>query len=118
MSSDLQQRFRELALGENIYVGGKLATQNDLSGLFFARSVALYLKEGGRIAFVMPLAAMSRGQFEAFRTGRFYTKKVQFVDAWCLAMTSSRFFRFRLVSFSRRLIGDLDVGCQTRCDAT
>ena len=84
MSDDLQKRFRELARGENIYVGGKLATQNDLSGLFFARSVALYLKIGGRIAFVMPLAAMSRGQFEAFRTGNFYTKKVQFEDAWVL----------------------------------
>jgi N-6 DNA Methylase len=84
MFDDLQKRFRELAQGENIYVGGKLATQNDLSGLFFARSVALYLKEGGRIAFVMPLAAMSRGQFEAFRTGSFYTKKVQFDDAWVL----------------------------------
>jgi hypothetical protein len=82
MSDDLQKRFRELAQGEQIYVGGKLATQNDLSGLFFARSVALYLKVGGRIAFVMPLAAMSRGQFEAFRTGNFYTKKVQFDDAW------------------------------------
>ena len=32
----------------------------------------------------MPLAAMSRGQFEAFRTGNFYTKKVQFEDAWVL----------------------------------
>jgi SAM-dependent methyltransferase len=84
MSDDLQKRFRDLAKGESIYVGGKLATQNDLSGLFFARSVALYLKVGGRMAFVMPLAAMSRGQFEAFRTGNFYTKKVQFEDAWVL----------------------------------
>jgi hypothetical protein len=84
MSADLQKRFRDLAKGEGIYVGGKLATQNDLSGLFFARSVALYLKVGGRIAFVMPLAAMSRGQFERFRTGNFDTKKVQFEDTWVL----------------------------------
>jgi SAM-dependent methyltransferase len=84
MSADLQKRFRELAKGEKIYVGGKLATQNDLSALFFARSVALYLKEGGHIAFVMPLAAMSRGQFEAFRTGSFYSKKVQFEKPWVL----------------------------------
>ena len=46
-----------------------------------ARS-AVYLKEGGRIAFVMPFAAMTRGQFEMFRTGSFYTRKVQFYDAW------------------------------------
>jgi type I restriction-modification system DNA methylase subunit len=84
MSDDLQKRFRELAQGEKIHVGGKLATQNDLSGLFFARSVALYLKEGGRIAFVMPLAAMTRGQFKAFRSGNFASKHVQFDDAWVL----------------------------------
>ncbi len=52
--------------------------------MFFARSVALYLTAGGRIAFVMPLAAMSRGQFEKFRSGNFYTRKVQFTDAWVL----------------------------------
>lgn len=84
MSDDLHKRFKQLAQSENIYVGGKLATQNDLSALFFARAVALYLKEGGRIAFVMPLAAMTRGQFKEFRTGNFHTKKVQFYDAWVL----------------------------------
>jgi hypothetical protein len=84
MSDDLHKRFKELAQGENIYVGGKLATQNDLSALFFARAVALYLMEGGRIAFVMPLAAMTRGQFEKFRTGSVHTKKVQFEAAWVL----------------------------------
>lgn len=84
MSDDLYKRFKELAQGENIYVGGKLATQNDLSALFFARAVALYLKEGGRTALVMPLAAMTRGQFERFRNGSFYTKKVQFDGAWVL----------------------------------
>lgn len=39
MSDDLQNRFRELARDERIYVGGKLATQADLSSLFFARAV-------------------------------------------------------------------------------
>lgn len=84
MSKDLQKRFRELAQGESIYVGGKLATQNDLSALFFARAVALYLKSGGHIAFVMPLTAMRGGQLAKFRKGSFYSKKVQFEDAWVL----------------------------------
>src|SRR4029077_15919683 len=44
----------------------------------------LYLNEGGRIAFVMPLAAMTRGQFEKFRSGAFHSKKVQFDGAWVL----------------------------------
>ena len=82
MSKEFQKRFKEVAEGENVYVGGKLATQADLSGLFFAKSVALYLKEGGTIGFVMPLAALTRGQFEKFRSGSFHTKKVQFTDAW------------------------------------
>ena len=38
MSADLQKRFRELANGERVYVGGKFATQNDLAALFTVRS--------------------------------------------------------------------------------
>ena len=39
MSDDLQKRFRELARGENIYVGGKLETQKICLGCFLhARS--------------------------------------------------------------------------------
>jgi Eco57I restriction-modification methylase len=82
MSKEFQKRFKEMAEGERVYVGGKLATQADLSALFFAKSVALYLREGGRIAFVMPLATLTRGQFANFRTGAFHTKKVQFTEAW------------------------------------
>ena len=47
----------------------------------------LYLSADGTIAFVMPFAAMSRGQFEGFRSGRFGTKQqrfasVEFAEAW------------------------------------
>lgn len=38
MSEDLQKRFKELAKGEKVYVGGKFATQNDLSALFTVRA--------------------------------------------------------------------------------
>lgn len=82
MKKDLQERFRELARAEHVYVGGKLATQNDLSALFFARVVALYLKIDGQIAFVLPLAALTRGQFEEFRKGAFLSSKVAFEEAW------------------------------------
>ena len=42
MSADLQKRFRELAKGERVYVGGKFATQNDLCRFVHgARGVAL-----------------------------------------------------------------------------
>jgi hypothetical protein len=84
MSADLQKRFRELANGERVYVGGKFATQNDLSALFLVRSAALYLRSGGRIAFVMPLAALTRGQFEKFRMGSFSSARIAWDEAWTM----------------------------------
>ncbi|MGH6842570.1 MAG: N-6 DNA methylase [Methylocella sp.] len=84
MNADLQKRFKELAKGENVYVGGKLATQNDLSALFLVRAAMLYLRSGGRIAFVLPLAALSRGQFERLRSGSFMTARIQWDEAWTM----------------------------------
>ena len=84
MSTDLQTRFKELAKGDRVYVGGKFATQNDLSALFTVRAAALYLRSGGRIAFVLPLAALTRGQFEKFRTGSFMSAKIAWDEAWTM----------------------------------
>ena len=75
MSRDFQERFREQCRERGIWAGGKLATHQDLSALFFVKCVELYLKGGGRIAFVMPFAALSRGQFEGFRTGNYRRRK-------------------------------------------
>lgn len=84
MSADLQTRFRELAKTERVFVGGKLATQNDLCALFTVRVAALYLRSGGRLAFVLPLAAMTRGQFEKFRTGIFDSVRLRFDETWTM----------------------------------
>jgi hypothetical protein len=84
MSADLQKRFRELANGERVYVGGKFATQNDLSALFTVRSASLYLRSGGRIAFVLPLAALTRGQFDKFRKGSFSSARIAWDEAWTM----------------------------------
>jgi hypothetical protein len=84
MSADLQKRFRELANGERVYVGGKFATQNDLAALFTVRAAFLYLRSGGRIAFVLPLAALTRGQFEKFRTGSFSGARIAWDEAWVM----------------------------------
>ncbi len=84
MSADLQKRFRSLANGERVYVGGRFATQNDLSALFLVRAAALYLRSGGRIAFVMPLAALTRGQFEKFRKGSFSSARIAWDEAWTM----------------------------------
>lgn len=84
MSADLQKRFREMAKGERVYVGGKFATQNDLAALFTVRAATLYLRSGGRIAFVLPLAALTRGQFEKLRSGLFSSVRIAWDEAWTM----------------------------------
>lgn len=84
MSADLQKRFKELAQSERVYIGGKLATQNDLCALFTVRAATLYLRSAGRIAFVLPLAVLSRGQFEPLRSGSFASAKIQWDEAWTM----------------------------------
>lgn len=84
MSADLQKRFKELAQGEKVYVGGKLATQNDLCALFTVRAAMLYLRSGGRLGFVLPLAALTRGQFDLLRRGSFTTSRIAWDAAWVM----------------------------------
>ena len=52
-----------------IWAGGIYATHQDVAGLFFARSVDLYLKQGGVIGFVMPHSALQAGQHSKWRSG-------------------------------------------------
>jgi SAM-dependent methyltransferase len=84
MSADLQKRFKELAKGERVHVGGKFGTQNDLAALFTVRTASLYLRSGGRIAFVLPLAALTRGQFERLRSGSFNSARIAWDEAWSM----------------------------------
>jgi N-6 DNA Methylase len=83
MTADLQKRFKELAKGEHVYVG-RVPSQNDLSALFTVRAIVLYLRSGGRIAFVLPLAALTRGQFEKLRSGSFSSASLQWDEAWTM----------------------------------
>lgn len=88
MSDRMQTRFREACESRNLWVGGKVATHQDLSAYFFVRSVERYLAIGGAIAFVMPMAALSRLQYRGFLTGSYVTARsttnlyVQFEEAW------------------------------------
>lgn len=83
MSSDLQSRFKELAASERVYVG-RVPSQNDLCALFTVRSVMLYLRSGGRIGFVLPMAVLTRGQFERLRTGSFESARIAWDGAWVM----------------------------------
>ena len=53
-----------------IWTGGRYAPHQDVAGLFFTRSVDLYLKDGGVIGMVMPHSALQAGQYRKWRTGR------------------------------------------------
>ena len=59
-----------------IWVGGRHANHQDISSLFFARCVDLYLKDGGVIGMVMPHSALQTGQHSKWRTGTWQTKPV------------------------------------------
>lgn len=69
MPRKLQRTYQALAKERGLWAGGKVATNQDLSDLFAARSVEQYLKEGGSFAFVMPHGVLSRRQYEGFRSG-------------------------------------------------
>ena len=83
MSADLQNRFKELARDERVFVG-RVPSQNDLSALFVVRAAHLYLRSGGRVAFILPMAALTRNQFEKFRTGSFRSVKIAWDEAWTM----------------------------------
>ena len=56
-----------------IWTGARYAPHQDVAGLFFTRSVDLYLKDGGDIGMVMPHSALQAGQYREWRTGRWTT---------------------------------------------
>ena len=69
MASDFQRRFRDECQAARLWVGGKVATQQDLAGYFYLRAAMLYMRPEGKIALVMPYAAMSRRAYAPMRRG-------------------------------------------------
>ena len=91
MPAAMQSAFRELSDARNLWAGATVAPHQDLSALFAARAVELYLRTGGRFGFVMPLAALTRRQFAGFRAGRFRVN-VAFDQPWDLHAVKPSFF--------------------------
>lgn len=60
---------RQSKMEYDLWVGGKNAANQDAAGLFFARCVDLYLRDGGLIGFVMPHSALQSGQHAKWRSG-------------------------------------------------
>lgn len=67
MTASTQKHFRALTRERNLQAPAQVVTSQDLSGLFVARCLELYLRLGGRFGFVMPAATLSRLQYRGFR---------------------------------------------------
>lgn len=103
MSEALQKHFKASCESVGIWVGGKHATHNDLSACFYAHASRLYAKPTGRVAFVLPYAVLTRGQFEIFRTGRIQGWNLAFDEIWTFDETVTPLFPVPCcVIFSRR----------------
>ena len=86
MTEDMQRQFKAFSQARNLWHGAKVATQQDLVGLFLARAVEKYLKDEGTFAFVTPLAVLSRSQYDGFRKGDWGNGLYgEFTEAWDLA---------------------------------
>ena len=102
LSAEMKARLRDACQAMNLWVGGVLATQQDLSALFWARSAERYLKPGGAIAFVLPYAALNRPAFAGLRRGSYGTASVRFTAGWSLAPLREVFRNSACVLIGRR----------------
>lgn len=115
MTGEMQEKFREMSNARGLWHGAKVATHQDLSGLFVTRVLQLYLRKGGgRFAFLMPNAALDRAQFTGFRTGEYPDPdsqepvRVAFETPWDLRRLRPHFFpRGSAVVFGRRVTDGL-----------
>jgi SAM-dependent methyltransferase len=107
MPEAMQEQFRTFSQLRGLWQGAKVATHQDLSALFAARSIQLYLRVGGKFVFVMPNAVLDRRQYSGFRCGRFDDPNevvhVAFSRPWDLRRLRPHFFpRGCAVVFGRR----------------
>lgn len=98
MNKVTQKRFMEEMKACGIWGGLSSVSAYDLSAYFFARAVQLYMRAKGKIAFVMPYAAMTRKPFALFRKGFFkvggYSEgQVRFTAAWAFRADVQPLFR-------------------------
>ncbi|MGH7067881.1 MAG: N-6 DNA methylase, partial [Acetobacteraceae bacterium] len=85
LSPGMKDRLREALQQYDLWVGGHLATQQDVCALFWARGAERYLRPGGRIAFVLPYAALNAPVFAKLREGRLGPEiEVRVTGGWSL----------------------------------
>ncbi|KPF95064.1 hypothetical protein IP86_20210 [Rhodopseudomonas sp. AAP120] len=84
LSAEMKDRLREALHSYGLWVGGPLATHQDMFALFWARGAERYLREGGTLALVLPYAALNAPVFAAMRDGSLQRVKVAITGAWGL----------------------------------
>jgi SAM-dependent methyltransferase len=103
LSAPMQARMRAACQELNLWVGGVLATQQDLCALFTVRAVQRYLKPGGRVAFVLPYAVLNRPVFAGLRRGDHRQVQIAWDAGWSLDETVRPLFPVPAsVMFGRR----------------
>lgn len=107
MPADMQQVFQKMSSARGLWHGRAVATHQDLSALFVARTVEQYLKANGRFGFILPNAALDRGYYKGFRTGSYADPAeittVAFTGSWDLRRLRPHFFpRAACVVFGER----------------
>ena len=106
LSAELKPRLRDACKRMNLWVGGHLTTSQDLSALFWARAAQFYLKPGGRIAFVLPYAALNAPAFAGLRRGDFRAVQVGISEGWALEFVRPLFPTSSCVLFGERRLPD------------
>ena len=84
MSAAMKDRLREALQSYNLWVGGSLATHQDMCALFWARGAERYLREGGTLALVLPYAVLNAPVFAGMRDGSMRGVKVAVTGGWGL----------------------------------
>jgi hypothetical protein len=113
MPPDMQAVFSRMSDAMGLWHGKTVAPSQDLSGLFVTRAVQQYLKVDGSFAFVMPNAALDRGYYKGFRSGRYPDPSelaaVTFSGSWDLRRLRPHFFpRGGSVVFGERITDTAD----------
>ena len=84
LSAEMKDRLREALQSYNLWVGGSLATHQDMFALFWARGSERYLRDGGSLALVLPYAALNAPAFAAMRDGSMQRVQVAITGGWGL----------------------------------
>jgi SAM-dependent methyltransferase len=103
MSPSMKKTFKRLAQDRGFWHDETTATHQDLAGLFVARTVERYLRDSGRLAFVVPNSVIDRDYWTGFRAGKFQSCCVNFEPSWDLRRIRPHLFpRGSAVIFGRR----------------